>query len=128
AGLGMVHGFAHPVGALTGLAHGLANAILLPFVMEAMTEDAGERLKAIGLALASRPMRSPEEAVVEIAMLGQDIGIPRNLREAGVPDAYFEMILADALTYRRRKASPRAFTDGELRTLLEKMFEGNALK
>jgi len=38
--------------------------------------------------------------------------------------SYFEDILTDALSYRRRKASPRAFTDEELRELLEKMYSG----
>ncbi len=138
AGLGMVHGFAHPVGAITGLAHGLANAILLPFVMEALIPDAGERLSDIGSALtgralsdgalAGRPCLTPAEAVRAIAQLGHDIGIPPNLDAAGVPVAAFEDILADALSYRRRKASPRAFTDAELRELLSKMYSGHAMR
>ncbi len=139
AGLGMVHGFAHPVGATTGLAHGLANAILLPFVMEALIPDAGERLSDIGVALTSGALTSstptegalantsrisPAEAVRAIARLGHDIGIPVNLSAASVPEGAFEAILADALSYRRRKASPRAFTDAELRELLSKMYHG----
>ena len=124
AGLGMVHGFAHPVGALTGLAHGLANAILLPFVMDALKEDAGDRLIAVGSALSGHSMQNPDEAVAAIAGLGEDIGIPRNLEEAGVSESWFEAILSDALTYRRRKASPRAFTDDELRALLGRMYKG----
>ncbi len=145
AGLGMVHGFAHPVGAITGLAHGLANAILLPFVMEAIIPDAGERLSDIGVALAGgalagsalassaitisgltgKPGLTPAEAVRIIARLGQDIGIPANLDAVHVPEDAFEAILADALSYRRRKASPRAFTDIELRELLSKMYHGS---
>lgn len=123
AGLGMVHGFAHPVGAMAGLAHGLANAILLPFVMEALIPDAGERLSAIGEALTGKKA-SPQEAVRAIARLGRDVGIPENLKAANVPEAFFEDILADALSYRRRKASPRAFTDEELRGLLMQMYSG----
>ena len=133
AGLGMVHGFAHPVGATTGLAHGLANAILLPFVMEALIPDAGERLSDIGAALVSTALTGvgrpdPAASVRAIAHLGRDIGIPPNLDAAGVPTAAFEVILADALSYRRRKASPRAFTDGELRALLTKMYRGHAMR
>ena len=124
AGLGMVHGFAHPVGAMAGLAHGLANAILLPFVMEALIPDAGERLSTIGEALTGEQGISPQEAVRAIARLGRDIGIPENLEAAEVPQQYFEDILADALSYRRRKASPRAFTDDELKSLLERMYSG----
>ncbi len=124
AGLGMVHGFAHPVGAMAGLAHGLANAILLPFVMEALIPDAGERLSAIGEALTGKRGTRAQEAVRAIARLGRDIGIPENLEAANVPEAFFEEILADALSYRRRKASPRAFTDDELRGLLARMYSG----
>ncbi len=124
AGLGMVHGFAHPVGATAGLAHGLANAILLPFVMSALIPDAGERLASIGQALTGKSGIGAEESVRAIARLGRDIGIPENLEAAGVPSSHFESILADALSYRRRKASPRAFTDAELRELLERMYRG----
>jgi alcohol dehydrogenase len=124
AGLGMVHGFAHPVGAMAGLSHGLANAILLPFVMHALIPDAHERLSDIGQALAGTGDLDAEQSVRTIARLARDIGIPENLEAAGVSSTYFESILADALSYRRRKASPRAFTDEELRGLLEHMYSG----
>jgi alcohol dehydrogenase class IV len=110
---------------MTGLAHGLANAILLPFVMNALIPDAGERLSSIGQALTGKSGISAKESVRAIARLGRDIGIPENLEAAGVPETYFENILTDALSYRRRKASPHAFTDAELRALLERMYGGN---
>ncbi|MFZ2636012.1 MAG: iron-containing alcohol dehydrogenase [Rectinemataceae bacterium] len=126
AGLGMVHGFAHPVGALTGTAHGLANAILLPFVMRACAPDASGRLAAIGRALEGRSggdstcsySAAALAAVAALARLGTDIGIPANLGAAGVPESTLPAILADAITYRRRKASPHDFSDEELGALL----------
>jgi alcohol dehydrogenase class IV len=92
--------------------------------MEALIPDAGERLSTIGEALTGEQGISPQEAVRAIARLGRDIGIPENLEAAEVPQQYFEDILADALSYRRRKASPRAFTDDELKSLLERMYSG----
>jgi len=109
---------------MAGLAHGLANAILLPFVMHALIPDAGDRLSSIGQALTGHIGIGAEESVRAIARLARDIDIPENLKAAGVPMSYFEDVLTDALSYRRRKASPRAFTDEELRELLEQMYSG----
>jgi alcohol dehydrogenase class IV len=127
AGLGMVHGFAHAAGALAGLAHGLANAIILPFVMQACISDVSDRLGAIGKALTGRSAATAIDAVTAMAELGADIGIPPNLAAAGVPESLLPAILADALNYRRRKASPRAFTDKELETLLYKAWSETIL-
>ena len=119
-GLGMVHGFAHAVGALAGLPHGLANAIMLPFVMHASIADANERLAAIGRALTGRQAATAIDAVTAIAELSAGIGIPRNLKEAGVPESLLPSMLEDAKTYRRRPMSPRLFSDAELEKILRK--------
>jgi len=118
AGLGMVHGFAHAAGALAGMAHGLANAILLPFVMDALIPDAQERLANIGLALTGKHSSSAAEAVRAMAKLGAEIGIPANLRQAGIPESLLKALFDDAKTYKRRPQSPRAFTDEELEAVL----------
>lgn len=124
ASLGMVHGFAHAAGAMANLPHGLANAILLPYVMESLISDAGTRLAAIGDALTGRHDCSPADSVEAIRELNDAIGIPRSLSEAGVDSTLFEPMLADALGYRRRKASPRDFTDDELREVFARAFSG----
>lgn len=125
AGLGMVHGFAHAVGALGGLAHGLANAILLPYVMQACIPDASVRLAAIGRALTGRHSATAIDAVAAMADLGGEIGIPPNLGEAGIPEDLLGAIFDDARAYKRRPQSPHAFTDEELRILLYKAWSEN---
>ena len=125
AGLGMVHGIAHPLGALAGLAHGLANAIVLPHVMRAMKDDCGARLADIANALEpeSRVERAPDGPAA-IARLAADLGIPGSLRDAGVPESVLRAVADDAKTYRRRPASPRAFTDAEIDELVRRAWEG----
>jgi len=125
AGLGMVHGFAHAAGALGGLAHGLANAILLPYVMQACIPDASLQLAAIGKALTGRHSATAIDAVAAIADLGGEIGIPPNLAAAGIPEALLGAIFDDAKTYKRRPQSPHAFTDEELKILLYKAWSEN---
>lgn len=125
AGLGMVHGFAHAAGALADLAHGMANAILLPYVMQACIPDASARLANIGKALTGRHSATAIDAVAAMAELGAEIGIPPNLGAAGVPELLLEAIFDDAKSYKRRPQSPRAFTDEELKTLLYKAWSEN---
>lgn len=120
AGLGMVHGFAHAAGALCGLAHGLANAVMLPYVMRACIPDASARLSDVGRALTGRHSATAIDAVAAMADLAAELGIPRNLGEAGVPEGMLQAIFDDAKNYKRRPQSPHAFTDEELRTLLGK--------
>ncbi len=127
APLGMVHGIAHPVGALGGLPHGRANAILLPFVMRECLAEAGDRRADVGRLLSggdapARGAGGAEAGVLAIARLGARIGIPANLAEAGLSPELLPSIHADALTFRRRPASPRAFTDGEIGDLVRRAY------
>lgn len=129
-GLGMVHGFAHPVGARAGLAHGLANAVMLPYVMEACAETApgpyASLARDIGLAVPACDGGGEAEAagvlVGAVVALKRRLGIPENLSAAGVPVTCLSDILADALAYRNRPSSPRDFSDQELDELLNKMY------
>ncbi|HEY9054496.1 MAG TPA: iron-containing alcohol dehydrogenase [Rectinemataceae bacterium] len=146
AGLGMVHGYAHALGAICGLSHGLANAIMLPKVMEACVPDVARRLADIGEALGSgtaptgiaaptrgatvvdgvlarKPETRAKAAVEAIAALGARLGIPSGLKTAGLPESALDSVLADAKTYKRRPQSPRAFTDEELGAILRRAWE-----
>jgi alcohol dehydrogenase class IV len=70
-------------------------------------------------------MAPPEAAnalISAISALSKRIGIPASLGALGFPRADLPAVLADALTYRNRAASPRAFTDEELGDLLEKIY------
>ena len=126
-GLGMVHGFGHPVGARAGLAHGLANAILLPHVMEASCETVpgpyAELARAIDPSLARLGDSEAAFALVRMVReLSESLAIPARLSAAGVRRQDFDAILEDAKTYRSRKSIPRSFSDAELEAVLEKAF------
>lgn len=127
AGLGMVHGYAHALGALGGLAHGQANAIMLPFVLQGLLPDARERLADIAQALTGNHHADAEDAVAAIADLGTALGIPGNIESAGLSSTLLEEVFNDAKNYKRRPQSPRAFTDQELHAILEKAWSGSVL-
>lgn len=86
-GLGIVHSMAHPLGALYDTPHGVANAIILPTVMEYNAEYTGEKYKYIAKAFGVENVdaMTQEEyrkaAVEAVKKLSQDIGIPQNLKE-----------------------------------------------
>lgn len=119
-GLGMVHGFAHPLGAMHGLAHGTANAILLPYVLAALEADPANqgRLSRASLALSPGSQAEPEPLSLLVWRLARRLGIPESLREAGLEEHHLDPILKDACTYRNRPKSPRAFSDTQLASLL----------
>ena len=86
-GLGIVHSMAHPLGALYDTPHGVANAIILPTVMEYNAEATGDKYKYIAQAMGveGTDKMSVEEyrkaAVDAVKQLSKDVGIPADLKD-----------------------------------------------
>ena len=86
-GLGIVHSMAHSLGAVYDTPHGVANAILLPAVMEYNADATGDKYKYIAKAMGVEGTEdmSQEEyrkaAVDAVRQLSIDVGIPQDLKE-----------------------------------------------
>ncbi len=86
-GLGIVHSMAHPLGALYDTPHGIANAIILPTVMEYNAEATGEKYRDIAKAMgvSGTENMTQEEyrkaAIDAVKQLSQDVGIPADLKD-----------------------------------------------
>lgn len=86
-GLGIVHSMAHPLGAVYNTPHGVANAIILPTVMEYNASETGEKYREIARAMGVKGVdeMTQEEyrkaAVDAVKKLSQDVGIPTSLKE-----------------------------------------------
>ncbi len=86
-GLGIVHSMAHPLGALYDTPHGVANAIILPTVMEYNAEATGEKYRDIAKAMGVEGTDNMTQAeyrkaaVDAVKKLSQDVGIPADLKE-----------------------------------------------
>ncbi len=107
-GLGVVHGMAHPLGAFYDTPHGIANAVLLPYVMEYNAEYTGEKFRDIAKAMGVEGTESMSQeeyrkaAVDSVKQLSKDVGIPAKLHEIGVKEedlqALAESAFADVCT------------------------------
>ncbi|MCB2359978.1 lactaldehyde reductase [Clostridium estertheticum] len=107
-GLGLVHGMAHPLGAFYDTPHGIANAVILPYVMEYNAGSTGEKYREIARAMyvPNVDNMSKDEyrkaAIDAVKKLSEDVGIPKTLKEIGVKKedlgALAESAMADACT------------------------------
>ena len=91
-GLGIVHSMAHGLGALYDTPHGVANAIILPTVMEYNKDAVGEKLRAVAKAMgvSGTENMSKEEyqkaAIDAVKKLAEDVGIPKDLKNIVKPE------------------------------------------
>ena len=91
-GLGIVHSMAHPLGALYDTPHGVANAIILPTVMEYNAEATGEKYREIARAMGVEGVddMTQEEyrkaAIDAVKQLSADVGIPADLKDIVKPE------------------------------------------
>ena len=91
-GLGIVHSMAHGLGALYDTPHGVANAIILPTVMEYNKEAVGEKLRDVAKAMGvpGTEKMSKEEyqkaAIGAVKKLAEDVGIPKDLKNIVKPE------------------------------------------
>lgn len=91
-GLGIVHSMAHPLGALYDTPHGVANAIILPTVMEYNAPCTGEKYRDIAKAMGVKGTENMTQeeyrkaAVDAVRQLSKDVGIPENLKDIVKPE------------------------------------------
>ena len=125
-GLGIVHSMAHTLGAMYDTPHGVANAILLPTVMEYNAPATGEKYRDIAKAMGveGTETMSVEEyraaAVEAVKKLSADVGIPADLKEIVKPedlDFLAESAFADAC----RPGNPRDTSVSEIKELFLKL-------
>jgi len=106
AGVGLVHAMAYPMGGMFGIPHGLANAVLLPYVMAYNLIGNPKKFallaEVLGAKVEGLPLREAAEAGVEtIYRLNQDIGIPTSLAELKIPAKKIPEMAKIALTVTR---------------------------
>ena len=121
-GLGIVHSMAHPLGALYDTPHGVANAIILPTVMEYNAPETGEKYREIAKAMGvygvdAMTLEDARKAAIDaVKKLSADVGIPADLKEivkAEDVDFLSESAFADAC----RPGNPRDTSVAEIKEL-----------
>ena len=121
-GLGIVHSMAHPLGALYDTPHGVANAIILPTVMEYNAPATGEKYREIAKAMGvcgvdAMTLEEARKAAIDaVKQLSVDVGIPTDLKEIVKPediDFLAESAFADAC----RPGNPRDTSVEEIKAL-----------
>lgn len=125
-GLGLVHGMAHPMGSLFDVPHGVANALLLPTVMEfnmpACLGKYPEIARAMGVDTEGMSAQEASQAAVDaVRALSVKVGIPQHLSELGITEkdipALADQALADVCT----PGNPREVTLDDIKVLYTKV-------
>lgn len=126
ARLGNVHAMSHPVSAYFDVPHGLANAILLPFVTEFNElSDKGKYYdiyRCISLAPVIKKDFVPHMLTQEIRVLNLSLDIPGTLVEVGVKEELFEFMTDDAMKSGNIAVNPRQTTRQDILDLYNKAF------
>jgi lactaldehyde reductase len=125
-GLGIVHSMAHPLGALYDTPHGVANAIILPTVMEYNAEATGEKYKDIARAMGVENVDSMtveeyrKAAIDAVKKLSQDVGIPADLK-AIVKTEDIPFLAQSAFDDACRPGNPKATSVEDITKLYESL-------
>lgn len=126
-GLGLVHGMAHPLGAFYDIPHGVANALLLPCVMQYNMESSpakfGDVARAMGVDTAGMDTRQAAQAAVDaVRALALRVGIPQRLSSLGVREEDLPRLAASAQADVCTPGNPRDTTVEEILSLYREAF------
>jgi len=126
-GLGLVHGMAHPLGAYYDIPHGVANALLLPIVMEYNTESAISKYADIARAMGIKvdhlsPQEAAQAAVKAVKNLAIEVGIPEKLQLLNVKEEDLERLSQSAFEDVCTPGNPREVQLSDILELYKKAF------
>ena len=121
-GLGIVHSMAHPLGALYDTPHGVANAIILPTVMEYNAPETGEKYRDIAKAMGVQGVDAMtlddarKAAIDAVKQLSLDVGIPADLKDIVKPEDV-DFLAQSAYDDACRPGNPRNTSFEEIKAL-----------
>ena len=126
-GLGAVHGMAHPLGAIFDIPHGVANALLLPIVMEYNAPAALDKYvtRATAMSAYTEGMTRDEAAKADVAAVRQlsiRVGIPQHLAELGIKETDLPRLAKAAYADVCTPGNPREVTENDLLELYKKAY------
>lgn len=126
ANLGLVHGIAHTLSAHFGLAHGMANATVLPYVMEYNAQSCPEKMiqlaKAIGIEMSGKKEEDQYALAEELKKLIKKLQI-KTLSEQGIKEEDFDMLAEDVLKEPVLGFNPRqGITKEDILAILRKAY------
>ena len=115
---------AQALGGVANVAHGTANALLLPYVLEKNIRGNPVKFAEIAGFLGAdtaglSPEAAAELAVREVRRLAEDLNIPRTLREVGVTPDLFPAIIKGTMEYRLLKINPVPLTEKDIEEILQ---------
>lgn len=125
-GLGLVHGMAHPMGSLHDIPHGVANAMLLPTIMEfnmpMCIEKYGIIARTMGVDTTGMTAEEAAQAACDaVKALAIRVGIPQHLTEIGITEENIPALAAQAITDVCTPGNPREVTEAEIVELYKKV-------
>ncbi|WP_439886313.1 iron-containing alcohol dehydrogenase [Pseudomonas sp. MBLB4123] len=122
-GLGAMHALAHPLGALYDAHHGLLNAVLMPYVLQANQASIGPQMYRLAryLGLSKAGFAGVLDWVLE---LRSEVGIPHSLGEIGIDDARIEQVGQMAEADPSAGTNPIPFSASQYSQLFEKALRG----
>lgn len=123
--LGNVHAMSHPVGGHFDVPHGVANAIILPYVMEYNLAASAERFANIatglGCDVAGKSQADAAKMAVDaVRTLSRRIGIPERLSEVGVTTDRIHLLATDAMKSGNIPINPRPTTYDDMVELYQR--------
>lgn len=129
-GLGVVHGMAHPLSAFYDTPHGIANAVLLPYVMEFNASHSGIKYREIAKAMGVKNVDTMKQkeyrdaAINAVKKLSKAVGIPKTLKEIGVKKEDLEALTDAAMADVCTGGNPRPCTKALILKVYEKAYNG----
>jgi len=125
-GLGLVHGMAHPMGALFDIPHGVANALLLPTIMKFNAKKCMDKYVTIAKAMeiykdGMNKEEAAEAACDAVQSLAIRVGIPQHLSELGIKESDIPALAEQAINDVCTPGNPRDVTIEEIIELYKKV-------
>ena len=129
AGLGLVHAMAHPLGALYDTPHGIANAVILPYVIEYNSNVCYDKLKQIAKVMNLKiDNLSDEEVAINMVAAIKDmnkkLGIPSNLKELNVSLKDIDWLANAAYNDICLGGNPKETSVEDIKKIYERIYEG----